>query len=86
MRYKNFGKLSIYTGSPNYGSCKRPGDTLIDCDWGVESGLPTMRICVFQNCSCSEQPAMALSFRHHLSTSPPALHEEFFQNTSQRWM
>lgn len=34
----------------------------------------------------SEQLAMSVSSRHHLSTSPPALHEEFFRNTSRRWM
>ncbi|KAJ5491661.1 kinase-like domain-containing protein [Penicillium diatomitis] len=35
---------------------------------------------------CSEQPAMSVSSRHHLSTSPQALNEEFFRNTSRRWI
>ncbi|PYI31373.1 putative mitochondria protein Fmp29 [Aspergillus indologenus CBS 114.80] len=29
---------------------------------------------------------MSVSSRHHLSTSPPALHEELFRNTSRRWI
>jgi aminoglycoside phosphotransferase (APT) family kinase protein len=29
---------------------------------------------------------MSVSSRHHLSTSPQALHEEFFRNTSRRWI
>jgi hypothetical protein len=37
---------------------------------------------------CFRNPwvSMSVSSRHHLSTSPPALHEEFFQNTSRRWI
>ncbi|KAJ9273664.1 hypothetical protein DTO212C5_298 [Paecilomyces variotii] len=35
---------------------------------------------------CFGQPAISVSSRHHLSTSPPALHEEFFRNTSRRWI
>ncbi|KAJ9482517.1 hypothetical protein VN97_g10918 [Penicillium thymicola] len=35
---------------------------------------------------CSKQPAISASSRSHLSTSPPAFREDFFQNTSRRWI
>lgn len=34
----------------------------------------------------SEQPAMSAASCHHFSTSPVAHREEFFQNTSRRWI
>ncbi|KAJ5551192.1 Mitochondria protein Fmp29 [Penicillium sp. DV-2018c] len=34
---------------------------------------------------CSGQP-VPISSRQHLSTAPPAGHEEFFRNTSRRWI
>ncbi|RDW58557.1 Altered inheritance of mitochondria protein [Aspergillus mulundensis] len=35
---------------------------------------------------CSKQSAVTVPTRHHLSTSPPALPDEFFRNTSRRWI
>ncbi|KAE8399074.1 kinase-like domain-containing protein [Aspergillus pseudonomiae] len=50
----------------------------------IARSTPTLP-CLRKQWFSYKQPAISVS-RHHLSTSPRALHEEFFRNTSRRWI
>ncbi|GAB1197527.1 hypothetical protein APSETT444_006823 [Aspergillus pseudonomiae] len=50
----------------------------------IARSTPTLP-CLRKQWFSYKQPAIFVS-RHHLSTSPRALHEEFFRNTSRRWI